>query len=85
MEEFDVAKLVDDVAATIQIFGPGEKVHDGDDVLVLQPNIDVYKAPGASDPKAMAEQLLWVAAHRDEARAQALRGREYVVREWNRD
>jgi len=36
------------------------------------------------DPEAMAEQLLWIAAHPEEARAQALRGREYVVREWNR-
>jgi hypothetical protein len=26
-----------------------------------------------------------VAANRDEARAQALRGRDYVVREWNRE
>lgn len=36
------------------------------------------------DADAMAEELLWVAAHRREARAQALRGREYVCREWNR-
>ena len=36
------------------------------------------------DAAAMAEQLLWIAEHPDEARAQALRGREYVVREWNR-
>jgi glycosyltransferase involved in cell wall biosynthesis len=36
------------------------------------------------DAEAMCEQLLWVAAHRDEARAQALRGRDFVVREWNR-
>jgi len=36
------------------------------------------------DPEAMAEQLLWIAEHAEEARAQALRGREYVVREWNR-
>ncbi|HXY69991.1 MAG TPA: glycosyltransferase family 4 protein [Gemmatimonadales bacterium] len=36
------------------------------------------------DPEAMAEQLLWIAAHRDEARAQALAGRDYVVHEWNR-
>jgi hypothetical protein len=37
------------------------------------------------DPAAMAEQLLWVAAHQDEARAQALRGRDHVLREWSRD
>jgi len=36
------------------------------------------------DALAMAEQLLWIAAHPDEARAQALAGREYVVREWSR-
>jgi glycosyltransferase involved in cell wall biosynthesis len=36
------------------------------------------------DPEAMAEQFLWVAAHPEEARAQALRGREYVVEEWDR-
>jgi hypothetical protein len=37
------------------------------------------------DATAMAKELVWVAAHRDEARAQALRGREYVVREWDRE
>jgi D-inositol-3-phosphate glycosyltransferase len=37
------------------------------------------------DPAAMAEQMLWVAAHRDEARAQALRGREYVRGTWSRE
>ncbi|HEV3470235.1 MAG TPA: glycosyltransferase [Pyrinomonadaceae bacterium] len=36
------------------------------------------------DAGAMAEQLLWVAANPAEARAQALRGREYVRRHWNR-
>lgn len=36
------------------------------------------------DAGAMAEQLLWVANNRQEARAQAMRGREYVCREWNR-
>jgi glycosyltransferase involved in cell wall biosynthesis len=36
------------------------------------------------DPQAMAEQLLWIADHRDEARAQALAGREFVIREWGR-
>jgi D-inositol-3-phosphate glycosyltransferase len=34
------------------------------------------------DADAMAEQFLWIAANRVEARAQALRGREYVIREW---
>jgi D-inositol-3-phosphate glycosyltransferase len=36
------------------------------------------------DASAMSDQLLWVAANRDEARAQALRGREMVVRDWSR-
>lgn len=36
------------------------------------------------DAEAMAEQFLWVAANREEARAQALGGREYVCRHWNR-
>jgi len=36
------------------------------------------------DAEAMAGELLWIAAHPAEARAQALEGREYVVREWNR-
>ena len=36
------------------------------------------------DDAAAAEQLAWVAANPEEARAQALRGREFVAREWNR-
>jgi glycosyltransferase involved in cell wall biosynthesis len=36
------------------------------------------------DAEAMAQQFLWIAAHRAEAVAQALRGREYVSREWSR-
>jgi D-inositol-3-phosphate glycosyltransferase len=36
------------------------------------------------DAELMAREFLWVAEHRELARAQALRGREYVVREWNR-
>jgi glycosyltransferase involved in cell wall biosynthesis len=36
------------------------------------------------DAQAMGEELLWVAGHREEAREQALRGREYILREWNR-
>jgi glycosyltransferase involved in cell wall biosynthesis len=35
------------------------------------------------DAKAMCEEFLWIAANRDAARAQALKGREYVIREWN--
>ena len=37
------------------------------------------------DAEAMADELLWVAAHPEEARAQALGGRAYVVREWGRE
>jgi glycosyltransferase involved in cell wall biosynthesis len=37
------------------------------------------------DAEAMAEQFQWVAAHPAEARAQALKGREHVLQEWNRD
>jgi glycosyltransferase involved in cell wall biosynthesis len=36
------------------------------------------------DTLAMADELLWIAANRDQARDQALHGREYVVREWAR-
>ncbi len=35
------------------------------------------------DAEAMARELLWVAANPEQARAQALEGREYVVREWD--
>jgi glycosyltransferase involved in cell wall biosynthesis len=37
------------------------------------------------DDKAAAEHLAWVATHPEEARAQALQGREFVAREWSRD
>jgi glycosyltransferase involved in cell wall biosynthesis len=37
------------------------------------------------DAAAMAEELVWVARHPDEARAQAINGREYVTREWSRE
>ncbi len=37
------------------------------------------------DAEAMAEQLLWVAAHPEEAREEALRGRAHVSREWSRE
>jgi glycosyltransferase involved in cell wall biosynthesis len=36
------------------------------------------------DPAAMCEQFLWVAANGDQARSQALEGREFVIREWDR-
>lgn len=35
------------------------------------------------DAEAMAEQFLWIAANREQARSQALAGREYVRREWD--
>ena len=34
---------------------------------------------------AMAREFLWIAAHPEEARAQAMRGREMIVRDWNRE
>jgi glycosyltransferase involved in cell wall biosynthesis len=37
------------------------------------------------DAAAMAEQFVWVAAHPEAARAQALQGREYVKENWRRD
>jgi len=37
------------------------------------------------DAAAMANALLWVAGHQQEARAQALLGREVVLREWSRE
>jgi glycosyltransferase involved in cell wall biosynthesis len=36
------------------------------------------------DAESMAEQLLWVAANPEAARAQALAGRDYVKKEWDR-
>lgn len=36
------------------------------------------------DAEAMAEELLWIAANQSAARGQALRGREYVMSEWER-
>ncbi len=36
------------------------------------------------DAAAMADELLWIARNPSAARDQALRGREYVVREWER-
>ncbi len=37
------------------------------------------------DAEQMCEQILWIASHPEEARAQALRGREYVVNSWSRN
>lgn len=36
------------------------------------------------DHEAMARELLWIAAHREEARAQAMRGRAFVCANWSR-
>src|SRR5579871_693413 len=36
------------------------------------------------DAKAMCDQFLWIDRHREEARAEALRAREWVIREWSR-
>jgi D-inositol-3-phosphate glycosyltransferase len=37
------------------------------------------------DATAMALEFVWIARHREEARAQALQGREMVRREWSRE
>jgi hypothetical protein len=37
------------------------------------------------DAAAMAEEFLWIAAHPEAARAQAMRGREHVIREWKQE
>jgi glycosyltransferase involved in cell wall biosynthesis len=37
------------------------------------------------DPAAMSEEILWVTAHTEEARAQARRGRAHVVEAWDRE
>jgi glycosyltransferase involved in cell wall biosynthesis len=37
------------------------------------------------DADAMARELLWIAANREAANAQALKGRDHVVREWRRE
>jgi glycosyltransferase involved in cell wall biosynthesis len=36
-------------------------------------------------PAAMADEFLWIARHSQEARAQALQGREMVIRDWSRE
>ncbi len=35
------------------------------------------------DVEAMAEELFWIASNPSSARGQALKGREYVIREWD--
>jgi glycosyltransferase involved in cell wall biosynthesis len=45
---------------------------------------DYVRLTPRRDPEAMANEFLWIAAHRAEARAQAARGREFVEREWSR-
>jgi D-inositol-3-phosphate glycosyltransferase len=37
------------------------------------------------DPDAMAREFLWIAANPDEARAQAMRGREMILGNWSRE
>jgi glycosyltransferase involved in cell wall biosynthesis len=37
------------------------------------------------DPDAMSEEFLWIASNPAQAREQALKGREYVVRNWDRE
>jgi glycosyltransferase involved in cell wall biosynthesis len=50
----------------------------------MQVQLDGYaRLTPRRDPEAMSNEFLWIAAHQKEARDQALRGREYVIREWN--
>jgi glycosyltransferase involved in cell wall biosynthesis len=37
-----------------------------------------------SDANAMAQEFVWISRHREQAKAQALWGREFVCREWSR-
>ncbi len=37
------------------------------------------------DPEAMAREFLWISENRQAARAQAVAGREFVIREWSRE
>ena len=71
-------------------FSPLESLACGTPVVATAVGGMAVQLPGYArlvprrDAQAMAEQFLWVAAHPDEARAQALRGRAYVEREWSR-
>jgi glycosyltransferase involved in cell wall biosynthesis len=50
----------------------------------MQVQLDGYgRLTPRRDAEAMSNEFLWVAAHRQQARDQALRGREYIIREWN--
>jgi glycosyltransferase involved in cell wall biosynthesis len=44
----------------------------------------IARLPPRRDPEAMAQEFLWIAANPENARAQALRGRDYVCQHWNR-
>lgn len=37
------------------------------------------------DAEAMCQQFLWIAENRAEARAQAMRGREHIIKEWRKE
>jgi glycosyltransferase involved in cell wall biosynthesis len=51
----------------------------------LADNLNGYaRLTPKGDAESMAEQFLWIAKNRDEARSQAMAGRDFVVREWNR-
>ena len=51
----------------------------------LKANLDGYaRLTPRSDPESMATELLWVAANPELAREQALTGRDFVIRAWNR-
>jgi glycosyltransferase involved in cell wall biosynthesis len=46
---------------------------------------DIARLTPRRDAVAMARELVWVARHQQEARAQAVQGREMVQREWSRE
>jgi glycosyltransferase involved in cell wall biosynthesis len=52
----------------------------------LAANLNGYaRMTPRQDPEAMARELLWIAQNRQAAREQALTGRDFVIREWNRE
>jgi glycosyltransferase involved in cell wall biosynthesis len=92
-EVFDYFRAVDAVAQASLAEGAAystlEALACGTPVVAtavggMASQLDGYaRLVGRRDHAGMAEELLWIAAHRSEARAQALRGRDYVVREWD--
>jgi glycosyltransferase involved in cell wall biosynthesis len=52
----------------------------------MKVQLDGYaRLTARGDAQSMCDEFLWIAAHPEEARQQALRGREYVMRDWSRE